>query len=57
MFKAEDLHPKLGKYRHIIVPQNTKSVKVKFKDGDEQADDPKPEPRRPLEFRRYRDDA
>ena len=33
MFNADDLHPETGKYKHIIIPSNVKSVKVKFKDG------------------------
>jgi hypothetical protein len=53
MFKSEDLHPEKGKYRHILVPEDTKSVKVKFKDGDEE--DPKPKKKNPLSFRTYRD--
>ena len=56
MFKADDLHPEHGKYRHIVVPADAKSVKVKFKDG-EQDEEAKPVKKNPLSFRRYRDDG
>lgn len=59
MFNLDDLHPKTGKYKHIIIPPGVESVKVKMKKAKKPEVKTKPAAVSPASspYPRYRNDA